>query len=164
MKTIKQLQTEREYRPVGVAVLYQDGLFLVTQSAKHLAAWGFPQGGFDEGETIEENLQRELHEELGILPAHIQITRPNFYHQALDAESARKDKRGYTKGKAYFCTLADYVGESNFILQPEEVADAQWMTPQQAVSHFYMGREPKARLNEHVLNLAMGALNATTTS
>ena len=29
-------------------------------------AWGFPQGGIDKGETAEEALHRELHEELAI--------------------------------------------------------------------------------------------------
>jgi len=31
--------------------------------------------------------------------------------ETLDAEKERKDKRGFVKGKAYFFTLAHYIGD-----------------------------------------------------
>jgi len=36
-------------------------------------AWQFPQGGMDEGETPEEAMYRELREETGLLPHHVDI-------------------------------------------------------------------------------------------
>ena len=36
-------------------------------------AWQFPQGGMDEGETPEEAMFRELREETGLLPHHVDV-------------------------------------------------------------------------------------------
>ena len=36
-------------------------------------AWQFPQGGIQYGETPEQALYRELREEVGLLPEHVQI-------------------------------------------------------------------------------------------
>ena len=36
-------------------------------------AWQFPQGGMSQGETPEESMYRELQEETGLLPHHVDI-------------------------------------------------------------------------------------------
>ncbi len=36
-------------------------------------AWQFPQGGINEGETPEQALYRELHEEVGLLPDSVEL-------------------------------------------------------------------------------------------
>ncbi len=36
-------------------------------------AWQFPQGGIQHGETPEPALYRELREEVGLLPEHVQV-------------------------------------------------------------------------------------------
>jgi putative (di)nucleoside polyphosphate hydrolase len=36
-------------------------------------AWQFPQGGIQDRESPEEALFRELNEEIGLLPEHVQI-------------------------------------------------------------------------------------------
>ena len=59
-------------KPVVVAagLLFRDGKLLITQrpAGGHLAGlWEFPGGKCESGETLPECLQRELHEELGVL-------------------------------------------------------------------------------------------------
>lgn len=61
------------YRPnVGIIVSDEAGRLLW---AKRLGqdAWQFPQGGIDRGETAEQAMFRELHEELGLLPEHVDV-------------------------------------------------------------------------------------------
>ncbi|MCF1427159.1 MAG: RNA pyrophosphohydrolase [Shewanella sp.] len=36
-------------------------------------SWQFPQGGVDDGETVEQAMYRELYEEVGLRPEHVQI-------------------------------------------------------------------------------------------
>lgn len=60
------------YRPcVGVALFNMDGLVFVGERIDTPGAWQMPQGGIDEGETIEQAAFRELHEEVGTDKAEI---------------------------------------------------------------------------------------------
>ena len=36
-------------------------------------AWQFPQGGVNEGESLKEAMYRELMEEVGLSPDHVEI-------------------------------------------------------------------------------------------
>lgn len=60
------------YRPnVGIIVANDAGQLLW---AKRIGqqAWQFPQGGIAPGEAPEQAMYRELHEELGLLPEHVE--------------------------------------------------------------------------------------------
>lgn len=71
----------REPIHVAVAVLRREGNILLTRrlAGTHLAGyWEFPGGKFEPGETPQQALVRELHEELGIAA---QTTRPLIRHR-----------------------------------------------------------------------------------
>lgn len=54
------------YRPcVGIALFNTDGLVFVGERIDTPGAWQMPQGGIDEGETVEKAAFRELFEEVG---------------------------------------------------------------------------------------------------
>jgi 8-oxo-dGTP diphosphatase len=58
-----------ERKVVTAAIIEQSGLYLITRRApgeKLAGAWEFCGGKVDSGETPEQCLSRELHEELGI--------------------------------------------------------------------------------------------------
>ena len=61
------------FRPnVGIIVANNQGQVLW---ARRLGqdAWQFPQGGINASESVEEALYRELQEEIGLMPDHVEI-------------------------------------------------------------------------------------------
>ena len=59
------------YRIAARAIITQDGKVLLVRE-KDDDWWSFPGGGIDYGETVQEALVREVSEELGVAPDHIQ--------------------------------------------------------------------------------------------
>jgi len=59
------------FRPnVGIILLNQrNQVFWGKRIRTH--SWQFPQGGIKHGETPEQAMYRELHEEVGLLPEHV---------------------------------------------------------------------------------------------
>ena len=61
------------FRPnVGIIVANDQGQVLWARR-KGEQAWQFPQGGINKGESNNEALYRELHEEIGLTPEHVKI-------------------------------------------------------------------------------------------
>ena len=60
-------------------------------------SWQFPQGGIDRGESPEQAMFRELHEEIGLHPHHVRIvarTRDWLRYEVPD-RFIRRDARGF---------------------------------------------------------------------
>ena len=65
---------EEGYRPnVGMIVVNKLSQVLWAKRLGKQDAWQFPQGGIDEGESPEEAVYRELHEEVGLLPESVRM-------------------------------------------------------------------------------------------
>jgi putative (di)nucleoside polyphosphate hydrolase len=89
------------FRPnVGIILLNQKNqVFWGKRIRTH--SWQFPQGGIDRGETPEQAMYRELHEEVGLLPEHVSIvarTRDWLRYEVPD-RYIRRDARGHYKGQ-----------------------------------------------------------------
>lgn len=62
------------FRPnVGIVLANDQGQVLWARRVGGRDAWQFPQGGIDEGESPEQALYRELHEEVGLSPESVEI-------------------------------------------------------------------------------------------
>ncbi len=89
------------FRPnVGIILLNQKNqVFWGKRIRTH--SWQFPQGGIDRGESPEQAMFRELHEEVGLLPEHVRIvarTRDWLRYEVPD-RFIRRDARGHYKGQ-----------------------------------------------------------------
>jgi putative (di)nucleoside polyphosphate hydrolase len=63
-----------KFRPNVAAIIRRsDGRILIGERFDLAGCWQFPQGGIHPSETPEEALQRELQEEISLLPDHYRI-------------------------------------------------------------------------------------------
>jgi putative (di)nucleoside polyphosphate hydrolase len=69
-----QISAPLLYRPNVAAILERhNGDIFVAERINVKGAWQFPQGGVDSGEALEAAFYRELEEEIGVKPEHIEI-------------------------------------------------------------------------------------------
>jgi len=100
------------FRPnVGIILLNQKNqVFWGKRIRTH--SWQFPQGGIDRGETPEQAMFRELHEEVGLLPNHVRVvarTRDWLRYEVPD-RYIRRDARGHYKGQKQIWYLLQLMG------------------------------------------------------
>ena len=100
------------FRPnVGIILLNQRSqVFWGKRIRTH--SWQFPQGGIDKGENPEQAMFRELHEEVGLQPQHVQVlarTRDWLRYEVPD-RFIRRDARGHYKGQKQIWFLLQLVG------------------------------------------------------
>lgn len=100
------------FRPnVGIILLNQKSqVFWGKRIRTH--SWQFPQGGIDRGESPEQAMFRELHEEIGLMPHHVQVlarTRDWLRYEVPD-RYIRRDARGHYKGQKQIWFLLQLVG------------------------------------------------------
>ena len=106
--------SDRQITEVAVGVLLQpDGAFLLTSRPAgkvYAGYWEFPGGKLEAGETVEQALRRELHEELGITigPVELWKTQMVDYPHALV--------------RLHFCKVRQWVGA----LQMREAQSFAW--------------------------------------
>lgn len=72
---------------VGIILANTQGQVLWAKRIGH-DSWQFPQGGIDYGETPMEAMYRELYEEVGLLPEHVEVLAVTQRLVALSAAKA----------------------------------------------------------------------------
>jgi putative (di)nucleoside polyphosphate hydrolase len=100
------------YRPnVGIILCNaRNEVFWGKRVKEH--SWQFPQGGIKHGETPEQAMYRELHEEVGLKPEHVRIigrTR-NWLRYNVPEQWIRREWRGTYKGQKQIWFLLRLVG------------------------------------------------------
>jgi putative (di)nucleoside polyphosphate hydrolase len=103
------------YRPnVGIIIINrQNQVFWGKRVREH--SWQFPQGGIKQGETPEQAMFRELAEEVGLLPEHVEIvgrTR-DWVKYDVPTNWVRREWRGTYKGQKQIWFLLRLVGKDS---------------------------------------------------
>ena len=105
---------------------YRPNVGIILCNAKNQVFWGkriredswqFPQGGINHGETPEEAMYRELGEETGLKPEHVQIlgrTR-NWLRYQVPEHWVRRDWRGSYRGQKQIWFALRFEGEDHEI-------------------------------------------------
>lgn len=71
-----------QHRPcVSVVLMNPEGRILLVHKPRKRDAWQFPQGGIEEGESLQEAASRELREETGIEVATDDFTMTDIHYQ-----------------------------------------------------------------------------------
>ncbi len=161
-KLVAKLYNDMMYRPTGVYVIYRnpnDPEFLVAQSARpgH-TDWFFPQGGIEEGESLEDNMYRESEEELEHdFHGKLINIKPFIHYGELDAKNgcSFKLRDGFTKGKAYLFSAAEYVGNGHFDANGDELDSYKWVKHAEALKIFQKNRSEKKDMLIAAMELAI---------
>lgn len=103
------------FRPnVGIILLnHRNQVFWGKRIRTH--SWQFPQGGIKQGESPEQAMFRELHEEVGLLPDHVRIvgrTR-DWLRYEVPNHFIRKEARGHYKGQKQIWFLLQLTGRDS---------------------------------------------------
>lgn len=103
------------YRPnVGIILLNRDNLVFWGRR-KGEYSWQFPQGGLAEGELLEECMYRELNEELGLLPRHVEIIAKTDDWLYYDVPGSWSKQTSNYKGQKQIWYLLKFVGQDYHI-------------------------------------------------
>jgi putative (di)nucleoside polyphosphate hydrolase len=121
-------------------------------------SWQFPQGGIKRGETPEEAMYRELHEEVGLHPEHVRILgrTKGWLRYEVPNQWIKREWRGSYKGQKQIWFLLRLVGRDSDVslrATPKPEFDAwrwnDYWVPLDAVIEFKRGVYQQA-LNELV--------------
>ena len=103
------------YRPnVGIVLMRADGQVFWARRVRR-DGWQFPQGGMRSDETPAEAMYRELHEETGLLPAHVAVlgTTPGWLRYRLPPRAIRRNDRLVCIGQKQVWFLLRFTGEES---------------------------------------------------
>lgn len=101
------------FRPnVGIVLMHEDGRVFWARRV-HRDGWQFPQGGMNTDETPLEAMYRELREETGLLPDHVDVlgATPGWLRYRLPPRAVRRQDRMVCVGQKQVWFLLRFKGE-----------------------------------------------------
>lgn len=103
------------YRPnVGIVLMRADGQVFWARRVRR-DGWQFPQGGMNSDETPLEAMYRELREETGLLPAHVEVlaATPGWLRYRLPQRAIRHQDRLVCIGQKQVWFLLQLTGQDS---------------------------------------------------
>lgn len=139
------------YRSSYVGCLInKEGKLLLVSRADHPTEWQFPQGGKEYGETAEQAILREMHEELGTDKLRIVWqSRPNVYRYdftSLPGGDRAARYYGY-RGQQQTIFFLQFLGDDNDIhLDASEHLSWQWVQPENVLNVLSFARRDMGKI------------------
>ena len=145
----------RPYRPcVGIMLINSNNqIFAGQRIDNHLEAWQMPQGGIDEGESVETACFREMKEEIGTDKASIIAIHPEWLNYDIPEILADKLWDQKYRGQTQKWVALKFTGKDsdiNIKTHIPEFSKWKWISPQQLTS---LAAPFKREVYENVLNV-----------
>jgi putative (di)nucleoside polyphosphate hydrolase len=104
---------EHGYRPNVGIILINDRRQVFWGKRVREHSWQFPQGGIKHGEDPEQAMYRELEEETGLKPHHVEIIgrTQDWLHYDVPERWVRREWRGYYRGQKQIWFLLRMLGQ-----------------------------------------------------
>ena len=151
------------YRPnVGIVLMREDGQVFWARRVRR-DGWQFPQGGMNTDETPVEAMYRELQEETGLLPEHVEVlgATPGWLRYRLPSRAIRHNERQICVGQKQVWFLLRLTGDEAHVrldmTDSPEFDHWRWVEFWYPVEHVVMfKRGVYARALRHLAPLAQG--------
>lgn len=155
------------YRPnVGIVLMRPDGQVFWARRVRR-DGWQFPQGGMNTDETPVEAMYRELQEETGLLPEHVEVlgATPGWLRYRLPSRAIRRNERQVCIGQKQVWFLLRLVGDESHVQLDQtdtpEFDHWRWVDFWYPVEHVVMfKRGVYARALRHLAPLARNIAGA----
>lgn len=123
------------YRPnVAALIVNASGGLLVCERFNLPGAWQFPQGGVDDGESMEQALVREVSEEVGLEKNDYEILQRRdgyryLYPPEVRVKKIRKHGNHGQEQTYFLCKLKDPARPIDVNQTPQEFGAYRWILP-----------------------------------
>lgn len=119
------------YRPNVAAILSRpDGQILIAERLRFRGAWQFPQGGVDDGESLEVALFREVEEEIGVRSDLIKIRlQRGGYRYAFPKGRLKYGLYGGQEQTYFLCDFAGTDADIDLNKHNREFGRWKWILP-----------------------------------
>ena len=124
--------SELPYRPNVCMLVYRGEKLLLAERARQPGTWQFPQGGAEEELSLEENVLKELNEELGAKKKLFRIEKKLDSTHCYDFREPPKYAVGRWRGQSQTFWLVEFLGQDSDIQldrYEQELMDFRWCTP-----------------------------------
>lgn len=152
-----------KYRPnVAVILMNDEDRILVCERIDVAAAWQFPQGGVGKKEGLEEALEREVEEEIGLPPGSYAVvqSRGGYRYDFPSGIQRRRKKKWAGQEQTYFlCRLRPDAPPINLHGESPEFRACRWIAPEDFSLHWLpeFKREVYRNVMRDFFGLVIGA-------
>jgi len=142
-------QSSKPYRK-GINAIIVDGnnnFLLIQKNGYKDNEWNFLGGGREDGETLEQNLFRELKEEIGSVKSDFEIIGISTHKIEYDypADLALKVNGGKYRGQSYDQVILRFIGNKNrLVFTTKEFRAHKWVKAEELVKHLTFPNQYKS--------------------